>query len=534
MGGIRRLRLSSAMVVAVALVLSATPVLAGASVATAPTLVPDSPLPGGCGGTDGGPTIGGQTNTLFEGAEAEPLVDVDRSSQKAHVIGVYQQDRWSTGGSHSTLAVVSHDGGATFHLPTGGQPKFDRCTSGLDFERASDPWISFAPNGDAYFSALVFDVSGPGFGGPSAVAVSRSAASSHGEAWQMPAVLGLDLSPTGTALNDKDAITADPNTANNVYVVWDRLVSPSESAATRAFIRARTFSGRTWFARTTTAGASWEPARPIFNPGQGNQTLGNQIVVAPARPRLSSVPGGVLVDGFDLIVNKSIGSAKNVAQSFNVAVIRSPDSGLTWSGPTLVSPIVLAPAKVPSTQVFIRGGEDIPEFAIDRTAGIAYAVWMDGRFTGKPQILLALSPDGGATWSAPVRVNDPLSHSLQTFLPQVHVADDGTVAVTYYQLDDDKGMTSIHAVHCHQAAPGHAGTQDCTSASAWSANGQTPIGAPFDITTAPNAEGYFVGDYQGLTDFGAHGFRPFFIISQPGAQNKTDPFSNTVCPTAGC
>ena len=27
----------------------------------------------------------------------------------------------------------------------------------------------------------------------------------------------------------------------------------------------------------------------------------------------------------------------------------------------------------------IRGGEDIPEFAADRSSGALYAVWMDGR-----------------------------------------------------------------------------------------------------------------------------------------------------------
>jgi hypothetical protein len=184
---------------------------------------------------------------------------------------------------------------------------------------------------------------------------------------------------------------------------------------------------------------------------------------------------------------------------------------------------------VSSTGVAVRGGEDIPEFAMDRSAGIAYAVWMDGRFTGKPQILLALSKDGGATWSAPIRVNDPMADTLQTFLPQVHVADDGTVGVIYCELDDAAGTTTVHLVHCHQ------GAQDCTQRGNWGTNGQALVGGPFNITTAPNAEGYFVGDYEGLTDFAAHGFRPFFVLSQPAAtKGLTDPFSNTVCPAGGC
>jgi len=128
--------------------------------------------------------------------------------------------------------------------------------------------------------------------------------------------------------------------------------------------------------------------------------------------------------------------------------------------------------------------------------------------------------------SAPARVNDPTSYSLQTFMPQVHVADDGTVGVSYYELDDNGGTTTVHLVHCHQAAPAGSGTQDCSTVDAWNGNGQALVGGPFNITTAPNAEGYFVGEYEGLTDFGAHGFRPFFVVAQPVAtKGPTDPFS---------
>jgi hypothetical protein len=304
-------------------------------------------------------------------------------------------------------------------------------------------------------------------------------------------------------------------------------VSPSQQAATRAYYRAHTFTGATWFSRTTNAGASWDTAHPIFNPGQRDQTIGNQIVVTPAHATLSSVPGDVLVDGFDLITNNG-NLLRNTRSTFTVAAIRSFNQGASWSGPVVVSPFVLAPAVLPSTGVPIRGGEDIPEFAADRSSGTIYAVWMDGRYTGKPQINLSLSNNGGASWSAPVRVNDPGADSLQTFLPQVHVADDGTVGVSYYQLDDNSGTTTVHLVHCHESSV------DCTQQTNWNANGQTQIGGPFNISTAPNAEGYFVGDYEGLTDFSTHGFRPFFIMSSPAAATPpTDPFSNTVRPSGG-
>jgi hypothetical protein len=41
------------------------------------------------------------------------------------------------------------------------------------------------------------------------------------------------------------------------------------------------YFGATWFSRTTDGGQTWEPARPIFDPGGNSQTIGNQIVVLP-------------------------------------------------------------------------------------------------------------------------------------------------------------------------------------------------------------------------------------------------------------
>jgi hypothetical protein len=335
-------------------------------------------------------------------------------------------------------------------------------------------------------------------------------------------------------LNDKESITADPNTANNVYAVWDRLVSPSENAASRAAVRSRSFHGPAWFSRTTNAGASWETARPIFDPGTRNQTIGNQIVVTPAQPTLSSVPGDLLVDGFDLIINR--GSALIRGNQLQVAVLRSLNQGVSWSGPIIVDRLVDAPVTLiePDGSVQdVRTGDIIPEFAVDRTSGTMYAAWQDGRFTtsGRAQVAFSESKDGGLTWSSTIRINDPSSFGKQVFTPQIHVADDGTIGVVYYQFDNDlRGQTTVHVVHCHAA------TQDCTSAASWNANGDASIpGSSFFMDTAPNAGGFFIGDYVGLTDFGLHGFRPFVVLAQNAATaGPTDVFSDTVCPTGGC
>jgi len=81
--------------------------------------------------------------------------------------------------------------------------------------------------------------------------------------------------------------------------IWDRLVSPQQNANPSAFNHSIAFRGPTLFSRTTDKGVSWSQGRIIFDPGQDDQTIGNQIVVPTA-----GAAKGVLIDGMSLITNK--------------------------------------------------------------------------------------------------------------------------------------------------------------------------------------------------------------------------------------
>lgn len=86
------------------------------------------------------------------------------------------------------------------------------------------------------------------------------------------------------------------------------------------------------------------------------------------------------------------------------------------------------------------------------------------------------------------------------------VASDGTITVTYYDsrndtLDKATLPTDYWANHCHPA------TEDCTDPANW--DEETHIAGPFDITEAPFAEGWFLGDYMGLARLGS-GFASLF------------------------
>src|SRR3954451_4167062 len=298
---------------------SAAPAGAAPLTVTVPVNVSiPTPFPPGCGGPTEGNAPG--TNFNYANAEVEPWLAI-RPNNPNDVAGMWQQDRWSDGGAHGLVAAVSHNGGATFAY---SWPHFSICAGGTpanhgDYGRSSDPWVSWAPNGDLWSISLSVD----GTTTRNAVLASRMA---HGTAtWSEPFVLKFDTSkagePLGNNFNDKESITADPTDAsgNLVYAVWDRAVSPNGNAPLPAFENARAFHQPVWFARTTNGAAtnpSWEPARQIFDPGTQNGTISNQIAV---------LPDGTLVDGFYLFKTH-----QQRGGNF-MAVIRSTDKGRTWS-----------------------------------------------------------------------------------------------------------------------------------------------------------------------------------------------------------
>ena len=219
-----------------------------------------------------------QSGALYPHTEVEPWLDVDPTSagdaDGADLIGAYQQDRYSTGGARGLGMSVSTDGGASFSVvPANQLPRFTECTGNRLYERASDPWVSIGPTGDAHQISLSFNDTR---NLDNAVLVSKSSAASGGLQWSPPITLIRDTNPA--VFNDKESITADQNDANYVYAVWDRLVFPNERTRGHSPENTAAFRAPTYFSRTTNGGTSWEPARAIFDPGQNDQTIGNQIV----------------------------------------------------------------------------------------------------------------------------------------------------------------------------------------------------------------------------------------------------------------
>jgi hypothetical protein len=464
----------------------------------------------------------GQTGTNYVNAEVEPFVAVNPATigtAHVNVVGVWQQDRWSNGGAHGLVAGFSTNGGTTWGEST---LPFSVCAhgaisdpfTGMPYDRASDPWVSIGPDGTAYtVGLLATESTGGTASGNNDTGVAAATSSNGGKTWGNAVLIKSDqgTSPIFEVthfFNDKESVTADPLHAGTAYTVWDRLVAPSHSPD--ADLRAHAFRGPSWFSKTTDGGKTWTGTRAIFDPGQNSQTIGNQVVVDPRT--------GVLYDFFELI--QTTGDPFFTPRGLSVDFISSSDGGSTWSQPTVVSAQPTVADTDPNTGASIRTGEGLPEVAIDASTGELYVVWEDARFTGGTvnQAVISSSTDGGATWSAPAAASKVTGRPA--FTPAVAVNSAGTVAVTYYDFRNlaAGNTTTLPTDYWLTTSTNHGASFD----------NEVRITGSFDMLNAPFAGGYFVGDYEALTNIGTT-FEPFFVqTNDENTSNRTDVFTTFV------
>lgn len=421
-----------------------------------------------------------QTGTNYVNAEVEPYLAVNPLNAN-NFVGVWQQDRWSDGGSRGLVAGTSIDGGHTWSQRA---MPFSRCGGGNagnngDYERASDPWVTFGPDGTAHQISISFNNSNTA----SAVLASRSV--DGGSTWSKPLPLILDGM---NFFNDKESITADPTNANFVYAVWDRLATSG--------------LGPTYFARSSNSGVSWEAARAIFTPSGTNQTIGNILVV---------LPNGTLIN-----LMTEIDTATNGTTSAFLEVIRSTDKGQTWSAPIKIADELPVGTRDPDTGTAVRDGSLLAAIAVSTTSNL-FVVWQDGRFSGvRDGIALSRSNDGGFTWSVPTRING--NAAVQAFEPSVKVRTDGTIGVTYYDFSHNT-TTAATLLTDYWLARSSDGINFQ----------ENLIAGPFNLNIAPltttDGGGYFIGDYQALISIG-NLFVPFYVLTSNGdLNNRTDVFA---------
>lgn len=519
-------------------------------VTVGPVVQISGPSPFGDCTADDAETQQAEGSILFPDSEIEPYIDVNPADPD-NLVAVWQQDRWSDGGARGLAGAVSDDGGDSWEaVPS---PAFSRCSGGA-FERASDPWVSFAPNGDVYFMSLSVDVDPDPFVGKDAMQVSKS--TDRGRTWGPVVTLIEDDDPN--VLNDKNAMLADPTEARRAFAIWDRFELFAATAAQRKAVakaigdrdrvimagkalrqmrsQALTaaepaplppqFKGPTLFTRTLNGGASWQRPVVIYDPGANNQTINNLIEV---------LPDGTVVAFFTELFTQPDGSTRG-----NIALKRSFDHGFSFqpAGGRIVASRLFSlglnnvtGTSTPDLRELVRDAGVLFDTAVDARNGNLYLVWQDNRFSGGvvDQIAFSMSRDGGRRWTRPVKISQTpdLSNPFReaAFVPTIAVTAGGILAVTYYDFrnDDDSGeLTDQFALFCNP------NSSNCARPRNWGRE-QRLTDDSFDMLDAPIARGHFLGDYMGSESVTSD-VHPAYGV--PDGANETSIFTRklTVAP----
>lgn len=436
-------------------------------------------------------TVGGP-GFSYPSTEVEPFVAVNPANTQ-NIVGVFQQDRWDNGGARGLAAAVSMDGGGTWS--TVALP-FSTCAGGgLAYQRASDPWISFGPDGTAYATSISIDATT----GRSAVA----AAVSHdgGLTWGDVHKLRSDSNPK--ILDDKESVTADPVHPGVAYVMWDRSNAGQPN------------NQPTYFSRTTDFGKTWSKPKRLTSNARNQGSIGEIVVVDPRNDTLYDV-----YDALSFPRHRPATATERVMVSHN--------KGKSWSRPVTIATDTDVGATDPVSGARLRTGSGLPAAAVDPKTGELYVVWEDSRFSGGrfDEVALSRSKNGGRTWSKPIQVNKETG--LPAVTPAVAVNANGVVGVSYFDFRTLPASDPSTLPTSYWLATSSRGGRSFTT--------ESPIiTTPFDLLSAPFAEGYFLGDYQGLAADGTS-FVSFFAqatgteTSGGDPSNRTDVYFTSLTP----
>lgn len=402
-----------------------------------------------------------------------------------HLVAAWMQDRGGSdaGGAQGLGVAVSRDGGESWSAAR--LRGLTGCDGGPGQNSAvNEAQVTIGYDGTAYLTGEVYR-------GSSRLAfVARSP--DGGTHWAPPAV----LDPT-ERFAGRESVSADPVHPSRAYVSWNR-VEPNPVGpllATSVLLAAG----------TDDSGASWSPARLVREPGAGRYDVGSHVL----RGR-----DGSLVDVFsELAFANLAGPPLPGASHIPIRSVRSVDGAASWSDPIEVGSIEGGAITDPET------GSAVNLFPGVSTArapdGTIYVAWRTGADGGPSRIDLARSSDGGTSWTTL-----PPAATLPTpsFLPQVAVARNGVVGVSWYDLRDDRPGDEALSTRVWFASSADRGTT-------WQ---EAPLTGPFDVRSTFSGDESLIGDTAGLAGT-KDGFVATFNAGPPLARRgPTELFSARV------
>jgi hypothetical protein len=401
------------------------------------------------------------------------------------------------------------------HTVKGGPPAF------RTYDAASDPALAFDSQGRAFFTCVLFDIADNANG----ILVASSPAGAGGSFFNnVPA--GSKANPAAYVVvednndpiaHDKEFITADAYTSSpfrdNVYVTWT--VFNFSCGATKD----QYCWSKIYFSRSTDHAVTWSKPMEISGVAPGLCFLGNAFDASQSASACDFDQGSdpiVRPNGDIVVVFENENTAANNPNAQELSVV-SKDGGLTWSTPVKVGNDVTVGepqcnfGRGPEECIpgaFIRTN-DFPRIAVNRGNGNVYATWQDYR-TGKFDIQLAASTDGGMTWTEatkPVNPEDGKDHYFAAISMIASNSDQGEsgsgegdrIGISYYRTDR---VPNENASGVFKPAPGN-GVQ--AEPSDYSLAGGSGLNTRYEAvqvsSTFPPPDGIqagFNGDYTGL------------------------------------
>ena len=469
----------------------------------------------------------------FPDAEVEPWLGVNPTNAATSSAST-SRTATRTAARRATVAAVSFDGGTTWtHVAI---PTNTRCT-GRPFQRASDPWVSFGPDGDAHAMSLVTDPDR-----------RRGGFGANGMVYNRSTNGGLTWEPRSCSIEDDDRPLPQRQELDDRRPERRRLrvrrLGPAAGAARAianpenvdraAASRARSASP----ARRTAATPGSPPARSTRPAPTSRRSATRSSCARRASCSTSSATSPTARTGAVASARSTLSYIVSDDQGEHVDASRPhrrPAADGLFRGDTTVD---LEPVRCPDPRQTgacpIRSGDLIPEVAVDPANGRLYAVWQDARFsssrpapssgTASPT---ASRPTAGRPGRRPIQVNaTPPGAASEP--PGVHA-----FGARRRRRHGDGDLLRLPQQHArpgdarHDALGRALPSPRRRTAPTRRAGTRRPRSRRRSTSaTAPFARGYFLGDYMGL-DFGG-GFATAWGSTLGGGPSSI--FSNTLTP----
>ena len=192
---------------------------------------------------------------------------------------------------------------------------------------ATDPWLSFSPNGRLHAIAIAFDNSTARNAILAAYLRRRRRDLEHAARCCASTIRGRSAT-TSTTRRRSPPTRSTRRSSTRPGSASSRRASTSRR---KAYENAASFYSTAWFARSTNGGE-------YLGAGAVDLRRPRQAHSRPSATRSRCCPDGTLINGFNLI--RAV-TNRHGTRGYNVALVRSTDKGETWSREIIVDRLLV-------------------------------------------------------------------------------------------------------------------------------------------------------------------------------------------------